>query len=119
MSIRRAAIEAKKSSFKAHRLGAVIVKGKRILSTGYNEIRYSKTIGKNTLHAEAAAIRKLLDRRALDDLVGSDLYVLRFTHAGRIGMARPCSQCMELIRSVGIHRVYFTQDDGSTGVIKV
>lgn len=119
MSIRMAAKIAKQSTFKRHRLGAVIVKGHRILSTGYNEVRYSKTIGKNTLHAEASAIRKLLDRRALGDLVGADIYVSRYTRGGAIGMARPCPSCMGLIRAVGIRNVYFTQDDGSTGKIRL
>lgn len=110
---------ALKSPFKRHRVGAVITKGNRILSTGYNEVRYSKTIGKNTLHAEAAAIRKLLDIGSLGHLVGSDIWVTRFTRAGRVGMARPCPSCMALITAVGIRRVYFTQDDGSTGEIRV
>lgn len=119
MSFRIAAKTAKQSPHKQHRLGAVIVKGHRILSTGYNEIRYSKTIGKNTLHAEASAIKQLLDRRALVDLVGSDLYVTRFTRGGVVGMAKPCESCMALITSVGIRRIYYTQDGGNVGTIKL
>lgn len=119
MSFRIAKKEAKKSPHTQHKLGAVIVKGHRILSTGYNEIRYSKTIGKNTLHAEAAAIRRLLDQRRLADLVGSHIFVSRWTRGGRIGMARPCDACMDLIRSVGISRIYYTQDDGETGEIRL
>lgn len=114
-----AAKVAKQSTFKRHRLGAVVVKGHRILSTGYNEVRYSKLTGKHTLHAEASAIIKLLKSGHQNDLVGSTLYVTRFTRGGRIGMARPCPSCMGLIRAVGIRNVYFTQDDGSTGEIRV
>lgn len=119
MSFRIAAKTAKKSQHKQHRLGAVIVKSGNILATGYNELRHSKTIGKNTLHAEAAAIKQLLDRRALGSLVGSDLYVTRFTRGGRVGMAYPCPACMDLIRSVGIRRVFYTRDDGTTGEERV
>lgn len=119
MSFRIAQKEALKSSHKQHRLGAVIVKGGRILSTGYNELRPSKIIGTQTLHAEASAILKLLKNRRLHDLVGADIYVSRFTRGGRVGCARPCKHCLDLIRSVGIARVYFTSDHAETGMIKL
>lgn len=118
MSFRIARKTALKSPFKKHRVGAVITKGHRILATGFNEIRYSKIIGKTSLHAEAAAIKQLLDQRKLCDMVGANMYVTRFTRGGRIGIAKPCQSCLALIRSVGIRRVYFTQDDGSTGEIR-
>lgn len=118
MSFRIAQKQALKSPFLKHRVGAVITKGHRIISTGYNEIRYSKITGKTSLHAEAAAIKQLMDQRKLGDLVGATIFVTRFTRGGRIGMACPCSSCMALIRAVGIRRVYYTQNDGSTGEIR-
>lgn len=108
MSFRIAQKEALKSGFEQHRLGAVIVKSGNILSTGYNELRPSKTIGTTTLHAEAAAIKKLLERGDFKGLAGSTLYVTRFTRGGHIGLAAPCTSCMGLIRSVGIRRVLFS-----------
>lgn len=119
MSIRIAAKQALKSTFKQHRLGAVIVRGNRILATGYNSYRPSKIIGTHTLHAEAAAILKLLKEQRLADLAGADLYVTRFTKGGRVGNATPCAACQSLIRSVGIRRIYCSQDDGNTKMIKV
>lgn len=114
MSFRIATKEALKSTFKKHRLGAVVVKGNRILSVGHNQLRPSAITKTKTLHAEAAAILKLLKERRLHDLVGSDLYVTRFTKSGRIGMAMPCEACQELIASVGIANVYYTTDTGET-----
>lgn len=114
MSLRIAQKQALKSPHRQHRMGAVITKNGRILSTGYNEIRHSKTIGKNTLHAEASAIKKLLDARSLCSLIGSTMFVTRFTRGGRIGMAKPCVECASLIRSVGIRNVYYTDDSGNT-----
>lgn len=110
MSFRSSAKEAKKSSFKQHRLGAVIVKGGRILSTGFNQLRYTKELKRPTLHAEEDAILKLLKERRLHDLSGAEIFVTRFTKAGATGMARPCDTCMALIRSVGIHTMHFTTD---------
>lgn len=109
-----AAKQALKSEFAQHRLGAVIVKGGRILATGFNSRRPSSLLHTETLHAEAAAILKLLKEKRLEDLAGSDLYVTRFTKGGAIGMARPCSECMALIESVGIKRIHYTTDYGTT-----
>lgn len=119
MSFRIAQKEALKSSHKQHRLGAVIVKGGRILSTGYNELRPSKIIGTPTLHAEASAILKLLKEKRIHDLAGTNLYVSRYTRGGSVGIARPCNNCFDLIRSVGISRVYFTVNNAETGMIKL
>lgn len=114
---------ASKQSSKAtgvkHKLGAVIVKGGRVLSTGHNEIRFSKYIRFSTVHAEESAILKLLSRRAQSSLMGADLYVSRTTPGGRSGLARPCSRCMELIKAVGIRQVHYTTDNGNTETVKL
>ncbi len=94
-------------------MGAVVVKGSRILSTGFNQMRPSGLLRTNTLHAEAAAILKLLKEGRQHDLVGASLYVSRYTRGGRIGLARPCAVCMQLIRSVGIREVSFTTNEGT------
>lgn len=106
--------EAFKSSHQQHRVGAVIVKNGRILSTGYNKLRPSRILRTPTLHAEAAAVLKLLNQKRLSDLVGADIYVTRYTKGGRVGLARPCRDCYNLISSVGISRVHFTDDLGNT-----
>lgn len=119
MSFRIAEKQALKSTFQQHRLGAVIVKGGRILATGFNSMRPSALIGTKTLHAEAAAILKLLKEKRLADLAGADIYVTRFTKGGAVGLSCPCHACRELCRSVGIRRAFYTLDDGSTKMIKV
>ena len=119
MSFRMACKEALKSQHKQHRLGAVIVKGHRILSTGFNEIRPSRVLDTETLHAEASAVLKLLKEDRLGDLIGADIFVTRYTRGGAIGLSLPCPHCMELLRSVGIKKVHYTLDDGTTEVMKL
>lgn len=114
MSFRIASREALKSSFEQHRLGAVIVKGSRILATGFNSRRYSKIIGTKTLHAEASAVLKLLKQRRLHDLVGAEIYVTRITKGGAVALARPCADCLRLLRSCGVSRIHFTTNEGTT-----
>lgn len=110
MSLRLAERVASKSVFNQHRLGAVIAKAGRVISTGFNEIRYDKLIKQSTRHAEEAAIVKAIRQGSADSLRGSSLYVARLTPAGRTGLACPCERCNRLIASVGIRNVYFTVD---------
>lgn len=115
MSLRLAEKQALKSKFIQHRVGAVIVKGGRVLSTGYNEIGYSKYIKRPTVHAEERAVVNLLRDRRSSDLAGSTIYVSRFTRGGRLGLACPCQRCHALLRSVGVATAFYSTDDGSTG----
>jgi deoxycytidylate deaminase len=112
--IRIASKQARKSTFERHKLGAVIVKGNRVLSTGYNEIRWSSKLRKSNIHAEEAAIVKLLKENRLEDLNGSSIYISRVCPSGRLGLSRPCCDCTRLILSVGISKVVYTTDQGTT-----
>lgn len=119
MSFRIASKQALKSGFRQHRMGAVIVKGSRIMSTGYNALRPSSVTKTPTLHAEAAAILKLLKEKRLSDLSGAELYVTRFTPTGRVGLSRPCMACRNLCASVGIRKVHYTTNDGTTETLRI
>jgi dCMP deaminase len=108
MSFRIASKTALKSPFSQHRVGAVIVKNGRVLSTGYNELRYTRELKKLSVHAEEAAILELLKSRRQSSLVGADLYVTRITPGNRVGLAKPCDRCQKLIQATGIRRVFYT-----------
>ena len=118
MSFKIACREARKSKHAKHKVGAVIVKGDRVLSCGFNSLRFSSIINQPTLHAEAHAILKLLKEHRLNDLAGSSLYVTRFTKGGNTGLSKPCKNCMELIKSVGVRKVYYSTKE-STEVMDV
>lgn len=117
--MRMAAKTALFSSFKQHRVGAVLVKGGNILATGFNSRQPSRLLGTSTRHAEASTVLKLLKERRLADLVGADCYVTRFTSGGVQGMARPCISCHNLLKSVGIRRCFYTDIDGTTSVERI
>lgn len=118
MSLRSAKIQALKSKHKQHRVGAVVVKGGRVLSFGHNQIRPSKELKTETIHAEEAAILQAIKASGVHSLAGTTLYVTRFTKGGSTGLARPCSRCMGLIRSCGIRKVYYSTDHGDVECIK-
>ena len=117
--MRMAAKAAMNSKFEQHRVGAVIVKGGNILATGFNSRQPSSLLGTPTRHAEGAAILTMLKEHRQHDLVGSSIYVTRFTRGGRVGLSRPCDACMGLIRAVGIRNITYTTDTGLTETIKI
>ena len=108
-----AEIWSKNSYCKRRQVGAIIVKGKMIISDGYNgtpegfenicedENNHTKPY---VLHAEANAITKVAKSNNSSD--GATLYVT----------SSPCMECAKLIIQAGIRRVVFSdlyrQDDG-------
>ena len=105
MNIARAA--ATRSTCPRKHVGAVIVRGKTILSTGYNgSIRgmpHCTEVGCDienghcvaTVHAEANAIIQAARNGVCID--GADIYVT----------ASPCWSCFKLIANSGIRRIFY------------
>lgn len=105
--LRMARIWAENSYCKRRQVGALIVKGKSIISDGYNgtpsgfenicEDEEDRT-KPYVLHAEANAITKVAKSGNSSD--GATLYVT----------ASPCIECAKLIIQSGIRRVVFCDD---------
>ena len=118
--------QAKKSNFERAPTGAVITKGGRIIATGINQVNtYTKVIDKkfkrwdSSCHAEADAIGKLLNKHRFNDLAGSTIYVIRTLPSGKIGMSKPCKHCKDLIKSVGIKKIVYINEDGDTIIERI
>lgn len=95
-------------------MGAVIV-GKKPISVGFNSNK-THPLGHNsfswTIHAEHSAILSA----GKDDLSGSKIFVYRESRKNRYSqptpaLARPCENCMELLRDAGIREVWYTIPD--------
>lgn len=103
-----AMIWAKNSYCKRRQVGALIVKGRMIISDGFNgtpsgfeNICEDETTGKTkpyVLHAEANAITKVA--KSNNSSEGSTLYVT----------SSPCMECSKLIIQAGIRRVVYCDD---------
>jgi dCMP deaminase len=96
--------EAARASYK-YQHGAVIIKGGKVLSKGFNRNKTSPTWGsghKDKIHAESDAIRRAITRGV--DISGATLIVVRFDD----GPSKPCDKCMEFIRYWGIKTVIHT-----------
>ena len=114
------------SDFKKARIGAVVVDGNRIISTGYNSTKTSPVQDKYNkyrhfddgaycipkVHAEIAALSPLLNNNSIN-WSKTELYIYREHKDGEISCAKPCEACSALIRDLGIKRIYYTDWDGS------
>jgi deoxycytidylate deaminase len=94
--------------------GAVVVKGGRVLGTGFNKDRnHPKIVEPDRIkldcsfHAEEIAIRD-----AGDNLKGAKIYVARVNRHGNDRDSQPCSKCFSLIKSVGIKKIIYTSEKG-------
>ena len=91
------------------RHGAIIVKGKKLVSQGINRSRtHPKSIHPySAIHAEFDAICK-----ARSKIKGAKMYVTRLLADGTKGMSKPCPHCQKLIEESGISEVIYTDSNG-------
>ncbi|MAL42909.1 hypothetical protein [Hyphomonas sp.] len=114
---------AESSSYSLHRHGAVLVKGGSVLNWSANQNKVqrwaqrfrSHGCGHATHHAELGAVLGV----ARDKTTGSDVYVVRISKKGSLLMSKPCEMCQELLRHVGVKRVFYSIDDETMGCYKV
>jgi deoxycytidylate deaminase len=85
--------------------GCVIVSRGRVLSTGRNRFRnhpkFIHDYDNCSLHAEVAAIKI-----CRSPFKNATLYVARSTG----GLSKPCKRCQEVIETVGIKKVIWTEN---------
>lgn len=98
--------QSKKSTY-MHKMGAVVVKKNKIISTGYNKPTKTHPLSENefkTVHAELDAILGLSD----EEIYGSHVYIFREYKSGEPATAKPCKHCEKLLRKKGVSKVFYT-----------
>jgi len=95
---------AQGSTHPKHKMGAIVVRGGRIISSAWNLAAWHR-------HAEARACYHKDDT----DLSGATLYVVRWKST----MSKPCASCMEAIRKARIKKVVYIDWNGSPCTILV
>ncbi len=75
-------------------IGAVIVKGNKVLAKAYNKRQHGKDA---TAHAEILAIKKACRKIKDFRLIGCDIYVTM----------EPCAMCMGAILNARLNNLYF------------
>jgi deoxycytidylate deaminase len=103
---------AAKSDHPFYRMGAVLVKGNRVISIGLNKHKTNPNQLSHHGAGYAGSIHAELDAMISNNTVGCDLYVARIMANGTAGMAKPCQNCMKLCYAYGIKKVFFTTGNG-------
>lgn len=115
---------ARMSDFHGTHVGAVVVEGKRILSTACNTEKTRPLQARYNVYRIAEDPKKVVARghaetNALSPLIGKelnwsrlDLYVYREKRTGECGCSRPCPACARLIKDLGIKNVYYINENG-------
>ena len=109
--IRLAAEAASESDCPNYKIGAVLMKGNKLIARGNNIFKKSHTQSKtiyNGIHAEFNCLYNVDLRKCRS----CSLFVARVTNAGALSMARPCPDCLDLLRERGIRVFYYTDYDG-------
>lgn len=101
---------AKKSNHPWYKLACIIYKKKKIVSIGYNQIKtHTKSPDEwKMLHAE---VHSILGADPAD-LEGATAFVYKENRKGKVGTAKPCKTCENLLRSVGIKHIFYTDTEG-------
>jgi len=99
-----------------HKVGAVIVKNGRPISTGFNSYKTHPLMNKKnplkTTHAEVSAI---IRARKRENIAGATIYVFREHRNGTPALARPCEYCWAILKEHGIKDVYYTTETEEWG----
>ena len=84
------------------KVGAVVVRGSRVIKTEYNTPGKPKFLGSWSRHAEVRATLNINN-------VGAQIYIYREHGLYRSPMlARPCNHCQEWLKFVGIERAIYS-----------
>jgi deoxycytidylate deaminase len=113
----RAAVNAAKcSNAPTYKVGASLSKGSRVISVGWNWFRKTSPNSLaylRTVHAELHCIHGFHK----EDLSGCVLTVARITNGGLISIAKPCAGCQEMLKALGIKKVFYTNRKGELEVL--
>ena len=113
---------SKFSNHPKYKIGCVIVRGHRIISSGCNSNTKTMPIQAKVdsehfncectgkVHAETEALLYFIRHHI--DLNGATLYTYRERKDGDYGLAKPCPRCMQLIKLVGIKKLVYTTNGG-------
>tara|TARA_Y100000590_G_C15156951_1_gene802079 strand:+ start:193 stop:633 length:441 start_codon:yes stop_codon:yes gene_type:complete len=105
------------------RHGALLVKGGSVINTCCNKDKFCSfgtrfrdpDRGHATIHAELGCVLGM--PRSVT--TGADIYVCRINKQGQFRNSKPCAMCHEVLRHVGIKRVYYTTGDNSIEMYKL
>lgn len=100
------------SNNEKYKLGAVLVKGGSVISTGVNRKSarpfFVRNNGKESLHAEIDCLY-WIDKKVSNGCV---IYISGRSVAGNYIRTRPCTSCIDIIIKMGVRKIYYHETTG-------
>lgn len=115
----KAATLGQLSDIEKHKIGAILVFKKGIISTGYNkrkshplQYKYNQYRSdfkrkSNFIHAEIDCLKNIREVPK-----GSTLFIGRFDRNGNPAMCRPCEACLHMIMLCNIREIVYNTPNG-------
>ena len=111
---------AKKSRYPVFRHGAVLESGGRVIAKGINVEKSRTPDASMSVHAEVAALKKLISKGRLKRGVCVNIYVARVSPAERVVLSKPCDKCLQALRESGMVRsIFYSMNDGSWQEVRI
>ncbi len=113
------------SPFEGPRIGAIVVDGNRILSTGFNSnrtrpLQYKYNFYRNFEHYRDSISKEHAEISALSPLIGKEvkwkrvsIFIYREHRNGGKACSKPCPACDKLIHDLGIKNIYYIDKYGN------
>jgi deoxycytidylate deaminase len=93
------------------KLGAVLFKGSKILSTGFNTNKTHPKVMKYFKYGRVHAEFDCLLHADPDDIAGSSIYVLRMNKKGETVIAKPCPMCARMMKEFGVVEAFWSTSE--------
>ena len=102
-------INEARNSIIDHQLAAAIIKHNKLLSKPFCNIPSYKSYNKvcSSTHAEINAITNYYKQKS-KNRSKIDIIVIRINKTNQLCNARPCYNCLELMKKIGVRRVYYS-----------
>jgi deoxycytidylate deaminase len=100
------------SNHPQHKMSAIVVKGNRIFSCGFNKVQThpKSNAYDNMIHAEVSALIGL----NYETTKGATIYIYREKKTGEMGLSKPCPSCQAAIQEAGIRKIIYSNETGWT-----
>jgi deoxycytidylate deaminase len=102
---------AEKSDLDKYHHGCVVACGGREIATGYNSTR-TRISQENvpSTHAERSALSSLMDKDKC--FSNATIYIVRINADKDLRNSKPCTDCLKLIKKLGIKKIVYSVDGG-------
>lgn len=111
--VQRAIGVAYTSDHPRQQLGAVAVRGGKIIGWSVNRFRNHPRVVPNWYECSVHAEQGLVERFAV---AGASVYIARVSPS-RVAVAKPCQECMRRLIGAGVRRIVWTESDEYVGIM--